>query len=261
MVTIDFNGELSKEDLSSIEEQANTYIRQNHPVHIFFPSAAERASLDYRSKKPLDGEVRIVEFPFADTCACCGTHVRQTGEIGLVKLLSVAHFRSGCRIEMLSGGRALAFLSEMFSQNSRISALLSSPLQQTANAAQRLLNEYSSLKEKFAAAEARQFSLLAQQYAGRDNALAFFTDLDPAAVRRLTVAMMEKCSGCCAVFSGSDVSGYHFAIGKQGADLRALINQFNHTLNARGGGRDSFFFQGFARSTQQQIRAFWQQYV
>ena len=41
------------------------------------------------AKKELTGQVRIVEFPGVDICACCGTHVTHTGEIGMLKLLSV----------------------------------------------------------------------------------------------------------------------------------------------------------------------------
>lgn len=66
-----------------------------------------------------------MEFPGADICACCGTHVAHTGEIGLVKILSVEKFHSGVRVEMLSGRRALQYLTAVQDQNRQISQLLS----------------------------------------------------------------------------------------------------------------------------------------
>ena len=66
-----------------------------------YPDAEELKTIDYRSKKELTGQVRIVTFPGVDVCACCGTHVTHTGEIGMVKLLSVVKFHDGIRMEMI----------------------------------------------------------------------------------------------------------------------------------------------------------------
>ena len=63
--------------------------------------------MDYRRKIELKGKVRLVEYPGADLCACCGTHVAHTGEIGLMKILSVSRHKDGVRMEMLFGGRAM----------------------------------------------------------------------------------------------------------------------------------------------------------
>ena len=94
-------------------------------TQIFHPTAAELKELDYRSKKELSGDVRIVTFPGADTCACCGTHVSRTGEIGLIKLISVQKFKEGSRIEMLCGDRALAYINGILEQNHQICVALS----------------------------------------------------------------------------------------------------------------------------------------
>ena len=74
----------------------------------WYPSPEELPAIPYRSKKALAWPVRIVEIPGYDCCACCGTHVAATGEIGLIKLLSAVSFRGGTRIEMACGSQALA---------------------------------------------------------------------------------------------------------------------------------------------------------
>lgn len=88
VTTIDFDGVIPQEDLPSLEAAVNEAIWRDLPVRTWFASGQELEKLPYRSKRPLEGTVRLVEFPGMDLCACCGTHVARTGEIGLLKLLS-----------------------------------------------------------------------------------------------------------------------------------------------------------------------------
>lgn len=127
-ITVDLDVELTAEELAEIEAEANRVVWANGATQIFHPTAEELKDLDYRSKKELTGDVRIVTFPGADTCACCGTHVTRTGEIGLIKLISVQKFKEGSRIEMLCGDRALAYINGILEQNHQISV---GPVRQT----------------------------------------------------------------------------------------------------------------------------------
>ena len=68
----------------------------------------EKKTIEFRQKKALSGAIRVVSIPGVDSCACCGTHVKRTGEIGLFKLLSFEKHRGGTRVFLLSG--ELAFL-------------------------------------------------------------------------------------------------------------------------------------------------------
>ena len=143
-VTVDFDGELSEEELSDLESAVNAVIRKNLPIEekyleeqniekqkieeqnndeqdIEKESKGEelgkgRAGFtkkqedkpEFRQKKALSGAIRVVSIPGVDSCACCGTHVKRTGEIGLFKLLSFEKHRGGTRVFLLSG--ELAFL-------------------------------------------------------------------------------------------------------------------------------------------------------
>ncbi|MBO2528228.1 MAG: alanyl-tRNA editing protein, partial [Clostridiales bacterium] len=125
VTTIDFNADISWDELLEIEARANQYIYENHAIDIHFYRGAELDAVEYRSKKPLEGDVRIVSFPGADCCACCGTHVVQSGQVGIVKFLSCQKFRSGVRIELLCGERAYRYLSATWEQNLKIAQSLS----------------------------------------------------------------------------------------------------------------------------------------
>ena len=255
LVTIDFNAELTEEDVRQLEEDANRYIWEDHPIQITFPTPEELEKIDYRSKKALTGQVRITEFPGADCCACCGTHVRSSAQVGMVKLLSVQKFREGVRIEMVSGGRALRYLSGTLEQNHRISNLLSSKVFETGNAVQRLLEENNSLKSRIMTLEEEHATALAQQYAGSGDVLHFDSGLSPDGLRRLCDAILQTCGGRCVCLSGDEESGYKYAMGEKDGDLRALTKALNAALNGRGGGKP-FFVQGSVKASRAEIEAF-----
>ena len=82
--------------------------------------------------------MRIVEFPGTHICACCGTHVKATGEIGLVKIVSCVKFRQGVRMEMVSGARAVAYLSRAYEQNRQVSQAFSAKIMETGEAARKM---------------------------------------------------------------------------------------------------------------------------
>lgn len=78
-VTLDFNGPLTKEDLSQIERDANRAVFENRAITVSYPSKDALALLTYRSKIEIDGQVRIVTVDGYDVCACCAPHVARTG--------------------------------------------------------------------------------------------------------------------------------------------------------------------------------------
>ena len=253
-VTIDFNAEITAEDLTEIEKAANAYIQEDHDISITYPSPDELKTIDYRSKKELTGEVRIVAFPGADCCACCGTHVLSSGQVGLIKLLSVQKFREGVRIEMVSGNRAIDHFTTVLAQNTKISQLLSAKPYETAAAVERLQSQIFALQGRIMALETADFERKAEEYAGRGNALLFEGEMSGDSLRKLCTAVLEKCGGRCAVFAGAD-GDYKYAIGEEGGDLRALVKELNATLNGRGGGKPNFA-QGSVACTADEVRAF-----
>ena len=106
-VTLDLDGVIVPEELPEFERQVNEVIEKNVEIEILYPSREELEKIDYRSKKEIAGQVRIVRIGSYDTCACCGTHVEYTGEIRLVKLLGIQNYKGGVRISMLAGRDAI----------------------------------------------------------------------------------------------------------------------------------------------------------
>ena len=257
-ITVDLNGPLDESQLAEIERKTNEKIWEDSEVKILYPTPDELEKIDYRSKKELTGQVRIVEFPGVDICACCGTHVTHTGEIGMVKLLSVEKFREGVRIEMICGKRVLDYLNMVNEQNHQISVKLSAKSDKTAQAVERLQDENLRLK-----GQVNQFvddicRKEAERYAGSGSVLIFMDGMDNDGVRKLADAVTQTCQGCCAVFSRNPDGSYKYAMGEKDGDLRQFTKEMNAELNGRGGGKP-FFVQGSVQATEEEIRKFFEQ--
>ena len=255
-VTIDYNAELSWEDVLAAEAEANGVIYADRPVEIAFPTPEELHALAYRSKKELTGQVRIVTFPEADCCACCGTHVLRAGQVGLVKVLSCQKFRQGVRLEILCGERAFRYLSQAFEQNRSIGARLSVKAGDTAAAVERLERELGEAKLRLAHLEEQAFAARAEGLAGQGDVVLVEPPMSPDSVRKLCDAVAHRCGGLAAVFAGEDGAKYNYALLRaDGADIALLVKALNGTLTGRGGGRNGFA-QGSVQATGEAIRAF-----
>ena len=254
-ITVDFSGVVTDEVAQQVETLANHYIYSDAPIDIQVLNHEQLKLLTYRSKKEIPGDVRIVSFPGADCCACCGTHVQSAGQVGLIKVLSNQKFREGSRIEIISGKRALDHLSELYRQNTAVSQLLSAKPGETAAAVERMKNELAAEKLRAAALEEQLIGFRAAAYENAGDVLLMESEMSSDSLRRLAVAIGECCGGRCAVFAGSE-GNYKYAVRlAAGADERAFAKELNAALHGRGGGRDGFI-QGSAAATEAEIRAF-----
>ena len=251
-ITIDFDGIVPPEDLAELERRANEAVWQNITLKIWTPDPDELPNVFYRTKKALPWPVRIVQVPGYDSCACCGVHTRQTGEVGIIKLLSSVRFRSGSRIEMLCGGRALEYLNISLQQNLLVSRAFSAKLDQTGAAAERISALLGEQKAKIAALEMASFETIAKSCEGKGDVLILREGLDSVLVRKLSDLVAESCGGTAAVFSGSDDAGYSYCLVRRGGDLRQFGKEMNAALSGRGGGKPEFQ-QGSVKTGRQAI--------
>lgn len=254
-VTIDYNTEISWEQALEAERLANETIWADREVEITYPAPEELETLEYRSKKALTGQVRIVEFPEADRCACCGTHVTSAGQVGLVKVLSCQKFREGVRMEILCGARALRYLSGTYDQARAIGQRLSVKPLETLAAVERLEAELAAGKERIADLEQTAFAALAAEQAGRGDALLFQSPMRPDSLRRLADAVGKSCGGLAAVFSGEGERWSYALVRADGADIAPLVKELNRVLHGRGGGRNGFA-QGSVAAAREDIEEF-----
>lgn len=257
VMEIDFDGMIPPEDIPLLEDQANRVIWQNLPVECHIPDPEALAQTPYRSKRELPWPVRLVQIPDTDSCACCGVHVAQTGEIGLIKILSWTKFHQGVRLELVCGKRAWAYLQQVFCQNRQISQALSAKPLETAAAVKKLQDTLAEEKFRSTGLQKQIFANIAKDYVNQKNVLHFADTLEPGQVRELADTIAQSCTGWAAVFSPRE-SGYNYCLASREEDLRQLGKTMTTALNGRGGGKPNFQ-QGTVTAEEAAIRHFFEE--
>lgn len=254
-VTIDFSGLLTQEQIAAAETAANEKVLENVEIEAQYPDRETLERLEYRSKKELNGAVRIVTVPGADCCACCGTHVKRTGEIGPIKVIGSEHYKSGIRLNILIGEKALADYAQKSANAAKISTLLSVKPENTAEAVEKLAEAMNALRLEYGALK---MQLLEQKAAavedGQKAAVLFEQGLTTVEARRLADKLQEKVS-FAAVFCGEDGKGYQYVMIGRDMDISGFGKEFNRALKGRGGGRNPMI-QGSVEASRGEIEEF-----
>ena len=255
-VTIDFNGVLEWEDLMAIEEKANGMIWENLEISAVYPEKDELDAMEYRSKKELTGVVRIVSIPGGDVCACCGTHVERTGEIGLVKFLSMIHYKGGVRISLLCGKRAVEDYERKRDQVQKISVLLSARPGEIARAVEKLKEDEAKLQEKLVAAYDKLIASEVRDIKEGDGDIFILEpDFEAIQLRHLVNRLLEEKKGRTVLALGGAAEGsFLYVLGSRDGDMRQLSRELNGLLNGRGGG-SAQMAQGTFFATKDQLQA------
>ncbi len=251
-ITIDFDGLLDRAQLCEVEKAANLAISEDRRISVSFPSEAERAELDYRSKKALSGRVRIVEIEGFDRCACCAPHLPSTGAVGMIKILDFLHHKGGVRVHLLCGLDALEDYHRRYSDEAAISALLSAKQGETVAAVERLMAENSALRAEGGELRRRIVALLADQVEETEGNICLFEPLDVGSARNLLNSILPKCGGICSVWSKKEGNSYSFLAASRTRDLTKLLP----ALRAQGvrGGGSAVMIQGSICADEEKIR-------
>ncbi len=270
-VRMDTSCPISAAQLKIAEEMANEIIWQDVPIETLLPSADALAAMTYRSKKEIDGTVRIVRIANADTCACCGTHLHRTGQVGQIKILAAEHYKGGERLSVVCGKRALHAAQGMRTREAEIGTLLSAKPELTAAAVQRIYRELGELKFAKQGVEQQLFDALAQQAAASaaagSTAPAIFTvsGLTPDGLHKLAEVLSMQTDVLCAALceqpakpdpkTGASVASTGYCLAQRGSDIRPVCKALNTALQGRGGGKPNIC-QGSAQASAAEIAAF-----
>ena len=253
-VRMDTSVPISAEGLREAELAANRIVWQNMPVLITYPTREELARMTYRSKKEIEGQVRIVTIPGADVCACCGTHTAATGAVGQIKILAAENYKGGVRLSIVCGERALLAAQAMRQRQADIGALLSAKPSETAHAVHRVYDEYTALKFAHFGLCSELFDALAAQVAPGADAIRIVPGLDPDGLHRLAARLSEATTGLCAALTANE-KGTGYCLAQAGGDVRALTKALNTALNGRGGGKPGIC-QGSCAAAPEQVETF-----
>ena len=259
--TMDFNGEITKEEIREIEWEANRAVVRNLEVEVTYPDQKVLQTLVYRSKIEIEGQVRIVTIPGYDVCACRAPHVSKTGEIGQIKLTNVQRYKGGVRVTMLCGFRALADYNRKLQAARQISAALCAKEDETAEAVVHLQEECAQWKQRVLNLQKDLLSYKAKAVDDTEDAVCLFEpELEGEAPRFLMNQVLDAGHGVCAVFSGGKDENYRYVIGSRQLDLRKLVKELNMEFQGRGGGKPEMV-QGSLHGKQDELRVWMKEKV
>lgn len=253
VVTMDFSGVISPEDIAEVEHEVNVAISKNIPIEVTYPSRDELAQLEYRSKIEIEGQVRIVTVPGYDVCACCAPHVKRTGEIGMLKVMNYQNYKGGVRVSILCGFRALEAFRQKCDIISELMGIFTTNQEALVDNVTKLKAVNQSLKSELGTAKAALLDYkVAELPTDTDNAVLFECGIDTNTARNCVNALVEKYSGFSAFFMGNDEDGYSFVIGSKNADCNTVAAALRNKLGARGGGKP-VMVQGSVKAVKSEI--------
>ena len=248
--TVDLEGPaLSAAQLADVETAANGMVWENRPIRAYWVDEAARAKVPLRRAPVVEGASRIVEIDKFDWSACGGTHLRRTGEIGLISLVRIEKHRGRSRVHFVCGRRALADAAERRGLLAETAGLLDSgvqdvpelvaKLQEASRRAERDLNAQQEALVEF---QARELLAGAETAAGVRLVAQEMADADPALVQKMARALIAEPGvvallGCArggkgtVVFARSEDCSVH-----AGNLLRDTLREFG----GGGGGRPDF---------------------
>ena len=230
-VTLDFNGPLTEAQAREAERLANECVWRDQPVHAYVPEKEELARLEYRSKKAIDGDVRIVSIEGVDTCACCGTHVSTTGQVGQIKVLSAQKYKGGVRLSFLCGMRALEMENQLLDENRAVSQALSAQSGELASAVRRIMQERDDLRYRCQQLGIQLFAARAEALRAQPVRVVEADMLGQDQLRKAAGLLAEGGRYGLTLLKRAD--GWSFALCAPEADARAAAQ----VLCARFGGK------------------------
>ena len=255
VVTLDFDGELGEDDICKVENLVNEAIWRNLEIKVTFPTDEELAKIKYRSKIEIEGQVRIVEIPGVDICACCAPHVKFTGEIGIVRVVNFERYKGGTRVSILCGERALYDLRHKLKQNRLVSNLTSSKQDETAAAVERLKNENEKLKYDIVGLTRELLSLKSQSITPEDRLIIFDSKLEGKLLQDFAISIKDKANDFAACFCGENGS-YRYSIVSNSVNLQPLCKALNAAFSGRGGGKPEIVQGSLTAESKKEIAEF-----
>lgn len=247
-IEIDFDGELTWEHILRAETEANRIVSSDLPVQIEtyeeLPPEVKnslRKSLSEKIKPP----VRIVSIPGVDVIACGGTHVKRTGEIGLIKVMRFYRkSRNIWRIEFACGNRALEYLDallrdywESLNEMPNKNRPLAGRIRELKGELEKLEEEKAGLRRELWRWKAEALLSRAEEVGG----IRVVSSVESAGMKdaqAFVVYLVDKNPGTVALIAGKNYVIFAKNRGVKGISMNAFLREVLKETGGGGGGSE-----------------------
>ncbi len=246
--TIDLNRSgLDAAMVQAAEHFANRHIYENRDVLAHIVNKDELHRLPVRKLPTVEDNIRIIEIKDCDYSPCGGTHCTRTGEIGMIKITRVDHYKSGRRVHFLCGWRALKDYHHKAEILRQLSEMMSSGetdlpqnLQKIQEDAKTLRREQNNVTKQLLEYEARALVADREEYGDIYILKKVFADRNPKDLKILAMKILEQTSNTVILFGGK-AEGKASLIFLRTEDLSFNMGQLMKAacavMNGRGGGQ------------------------
>ena len=266
--TLDLVGtQINKSDLDQAELLANRIIYEDRSVKTYIVSPDELKSIPLRRPPKVTENIRIVEIDGYDYSPCGGTHVLQTGSIGLVKVLKAERQNDRLRIYFIAGLQAIEVFSQMYELFSNLAIQMSISWQDIPDVVSKQADQLNTLQKDFQAlrqtsirVEAHELVVKAEEYAGIRLLRTSFEGRPLNELRMMAEELkrVPDLVAFLATYDGQKASLVVTCGESSGRDANLLLSLQLATINGRGGG-DAKLAQGGGVATDEQYRTILQQ--
>lgn len=256
VMTVDFSGPLTAEQIADIELRANKAVYANTKITAFFPTPEEAEKIQYRSKLEISEGLRLVTIEGVDCCACCAPHVAATGEIGLIKVIDFCPNKGGTRLEVVAGVFALEDYISLNSANKGFMKLFSAKRNETGEAVNRqndlvneLRGENSKLLKRLVIAELEPVNV-------GDSVYAFCDGVSYDELRHCSNYLLEKGVNVCVLLSEAEAGSYIYVVSSEKTDVKPLVTELNSAFGGKGGGKPNYAQGKIFTENREEIKSF-----
>ncbi len=229
--------------LRRVEERANEIVWEDREIVIHEVPREDVGRFPLRKVPSVEGIVRVVEVTGFDWSACGGTHVRRSGQIGMIAILSTEKYKGGTRVAFVCGARALRRQRERGRLLRELSLAFTSGESDLPNAVARLKEERDRLDRRVKVllqAELEREAALLVEGAPRGSTgpvvARHYPDRDPAEIGTLASLVAAR-GGIALLMAGTDTPRAHFSAPAGTIPVGDLLGRLCREFGGKGGGR------------------------
>jgi alanyl-tRNA synthetase len=237
---------ITPDELRKIEIQANRMIMESLPVEITVEDrikAEQKYGFSlYQGGVPPGRDIRVVKVA-GDIEACAGTHCRNTGEVGVIKIIRIEHIQDGIeRIEFAAGVAAIFYMQHLEQIVASSSDILSVQPENLPSSVQRFFTEWKEQKKDIDRMSARltdlEIKTLVAESIGGVGVVVKRIDLPVKELAALATSIADEGGVALIAGSGNPVRVV-LTSGDPRVNAGEIISQVCSLLGGKGGGKPS----------------------
>ncbi len=242
--TIDIATESNSTDfLTEAEEKINQLVQSNLPIKTYFVSETDQLDLNLRKEPQVEtDDIRLVAIEGVDAVPCCGTHLKRTGEIGLIKIIKTEKQKKLTRIYYRCGQAALKDYQLKHNTITKLAQLFSSADHHVFERVTAELDHKKQLENQIYKVQQQLFSYTAQELVNQADQGLILAPLEGEANLDLAQILIKEIHAITKALVLVIMENRIFLAQNLDSqlDCNDLIAKYGRPIGGRGGGRADF---------------------